>query len=153
MFTISTYELICKFFYWYALSSSCFLLNILKGSSKDRDCNSSLLEEQVESAEGVEEPQAAPPHPPVVIDHQRLSVKGFISTLLFSVGPYLCSKCACSGFHIIWIHINMPHLHNMLQVCVGHLVQMTALMVIPKWPPAHLKDNCALSVFWTSRSS
>lgn len=66
-------------------------LTIFLGCSKDRECNSSLLEEQGDSAEGVEEPQAALPQPPVVIDHQRLSVKNFIITFLFSIVLYLCS--------------------------------------------------------------
>lgn len=45
------------------------------------------MEGQGESAE-VEEPQPALPHPPVVIDHQRLLVNYFISPILFSVALF-----------------------------------------------------------------
>lgn len=71
------------------------------GCSKDRECNSNLLEERGECAEGVEEPQPALPHPPVVIDHQRLMVKDFISTLLFSVVLYLFSLFPSSNLPVL----------------------------------------------------
>lgn len=73
-----------SFFRTYFNSNSCLLLNIL-GCSQDRECKNNLIEEQGESAEGVGEPQPALPCPPVVIDHQRLSVRHFINPLLFSV--------------------------------------------------------------------
>ncbi|XP_073348896.1 ATPase family AAA domain-containing protein 2B [Pagrus major] len=45
-----------------------------EGCSKARKCKKSLSEQQMESVERIEEePQPVPPHPPVVVDHQRLS--------------------------------------------------------------------------------
>ncbi|XP_030261126.1 ATPase family AAA domain-containing protein 2B [Sparus aurata] len=45
-----------------------------EGCSKARKCKRSLSEQQMGSVERIdEEPQPVPPHPPVVVDHQRLS--------------------------------------------------------------------------------
>ena len=46
---------------------------------------SSLSEQSKGSAEGTEEePHPVPPHPPVVVDHERLSVRKLFSYLLIS---------------------------------------------------------------------
>lgn len=74
---------------------------IFLGCSQDGECKNNLIEEQGESAEGVGEPQPATPCPPVVIDHQRLSVRYFINPLLFSVTLYL---------FLVWMLI-MPAYH------------------------------------------
>ncbi|XP_049914619.1 ATPase family AAA domain-containing protein 2B isoform X2 [Epinephelus moara] len=45
-----------------------------EGGSTDKTCKTSLSEQLKGSAESVEEePQPVPPHPPLVVDHQRLS--------------------------------------------------------------------------------
>lgn len=77
--------------HWDILMLILVCFSLFLGCSKGRECKSNLIDEQGDSAEGVEEPQPAPPCPPVVIDHQRLSVKHFISPLLSSVAPYLFS--------------------------------------------------------------